>query len=124
MVAAREDKHVEIGLSASLLRPEREGGVRAELHPAVEVLLSKREGLRVANKQREVRVSTKGAASLLQILLAPELDRLGKLHDRGSREVGEHALAEELVMGPELAEIPAPVDQDHAVTETFTKAHR
>src|SRR5581483_6623016 len=52
------------------------------------------------------------------------MDRLGKLNDPSRRKPCEHRLAEPLVRGPEVADVPATVEQDWIVRAETRQVRR
>ena len=66
-------------------------------------------------------MSLQRGAGALEILGRREMDRLGELNDWILRERGYELFAKLLPGRPEIAEVPAPVDQDRAAADASLK---
>jgi hypothetical protein len=119
VIGATEPHNRRTALDLPPTRAERQRHVRAQQAAAVELRACELEALDVPAKERQVLVCVQNRPRALQPGAIGEVDRLRQLDDAVTRKALDDAFPELLVRLPHIAEVPAAVQEDHAVPESI-----
>ncbi len=116
-IISGEPEDVSLGRPRTAQGSQPECHIRAERSFDAENLPRCLQACKDSDEDDEVRVSLQRSAGPLEILGGREVDRLGELNDSILREPDHELFAEVLPRRPEIAEVPASVDQDRATAD-------
>jgi hypothetical protein len=112
VVLAAEPEHAVMTIRWQRQAGQGERGVRAEQAGRAEGGAGCAQAPAVAEQQSQVRVAVEHAPGPVQVGAVAEMHGLGELDDPVIGKGGDDPLAEPLVVRPQIAEVPAAVQQD------------
>ena len=120
VIRAQQHQQVAIRLRPHLT-PERKGAVGSEIDGTGPVPLRQRKARPVAHVKMKVGMPIDQRREPRDAFRRPEVDRLWQLHDAAVPHLRQHVFAEQLMMRPDIAQIAAAVQEQHALRACCTK---